>query len=275
MKKIGQLVGLVLTAAVSTAANAGFTVENLNTKQQQHEQGRPVPQADNPTKVTFSVAGVPAGVSQIGSSRGQLPAVKGFARDVSVLTALKQIVPEGWHAKKAGDIDINKTVSWRGDGRNWIEILHSLGVTNGFSAQVNWDSHELTISPVGGASAQSAIKVREGKEAKAEVAGPKSWVLKTDLTLKENIEAWAKESGWTVSWAAVDYPVSVQVTLSGELDEENGPIHSLSEAYRQSEQPLVFSFKTQNRVIRVENATYKPLPQKDELATHGSTRVFQ
>lgn len=266
MNKIGKLVVIAMASAVSSAAFADFSVENLDAQQVKRGVSNPAAPSREAAMVPFSTVAPTAGVSQIGAPRGVIGLTKGFAKEVSILTALKQIVPEGWHAKKAGDVDVSRVVSWKGDGRTWVEILHGLGISYNFAAVIDWDRKELTVSPAGGA----VFQARESKQVAQEPAAPKSWTLKTELTLKENVEAWAKTSGWNVSWGAVDYPISVPVTLVGELDEEGGPLHQLSEAYRAAEQPLVFSFKSLNRVIRVENAIYKPLPQKDELATHRS-----
>lgn len=262
------------------------------------------PKAQRITRVSVPIQG---GLAQVGSPKKAQPVVKGFAKEVSLVTALKQIVPNGWHAKRAGGLDVSQLVSWRGEGRAWTEVLHTLAKDNGFSATVNWEKNELTVAPAtmkeaaplaeitnrqrlvalaGSASAAqpqtpapssasassrailsaNASAQPLGKPAEAAKPAPapaKVWKLQTDLTLRENIEAWAKKAGYEVSWAAVNYPIAHPVTLTGELDAEGGPLHQLVEGYRTAEQPITVSFWS-NNVIRVENASYKQLPLKDE-----------
>lgn len=204
-----------------------------------------------------------AGVSQVGSPSSSQPYVRGFANDVSLLTALKQIVPAGWHAKRVGQIDTQMSVSWRGNNRIWVSVLDQLAQENGFVATVNWNSKELTVAPAG---------VTQSNRVISEVRTPSEWVLRPELTLKENVMEWARNSGWTVSWGAVDYPVTNTVVFQGgEIDAENGPLHQLVEAYKTAEQPLVVSFWT-NRVIRIENASYQQVPSKDEMPNHRALR---
>lgn len=271
----------------------------------------------DPKTQRISRASVPSkgGLVQLGSPKKTQPVVKGFAKEITLVTALKQIVPNGWHAKRAGGLDVSQLVSWRGEGRDWTEVLQNLAVDNGFLATLDWDKNELTVAPatmkaaaplaeitnrqrvvalasasapaasarvvapVGTSAAPGAIlSPAPGARAMAPSAAPvaaivqpapkpavavKTWTLKPELTLRENIEAWAKKGGYEVSWAAVNYPVAHSVTLAGELDAEGGPLHQLVEGYRTAEQPIAVSFWS-NNVIRVENASYKQLPLKDE-----------
>ena len=88
----------------------------------------------------------------------------------------------------------------------------------------------------------------------------KEWILKSSSTLKENIHNWAKKANWQVAWeeGTVDYPIDFDVTLRGDFDdEENGPVAQVALAYRQAHQPLVFSFKTGNKVLVVRNYVFE------------------
>lgn len=281
-KALGVAVALTLVAG---SAQATFKVET-------DPKAQRVMRASVPSK---------GGLVQAGSAKKAQPVVKGFAKEVSLVTALKQIVPNGWHAKRAGGLDVSQLVSWRGEGRPWTEVLQNLAVDNGFLATVDWEKNELTVAPatmkdaaplaeitnrhrvltLAGAAptasnaapaiasisrptvASPAPQAQAPAPAKPVVAAVKTWNLRTDLTLRENIEAWAKKGGYEVSWAAVNYPIAHPVTLAGELDAEGGPLHQLVEGYRTAEQPITVSFWS-NNVIRVENASYKQLPLKEE-----------
>lgn len=261
MKKVKQACLLALAVSAVSVAHAGFAVEDGS-----------APGARAGSHSTMSDTLASPGVTQLGAAATKQPLVKGMARDVSLLTALKQVVPSGWAGKKVGGIDENRLVSWQGGNRSWVEVLHELAVTYGFSATVDWGKMEVTVAPAGwvGSSwkdeANVVAPVNEGA-AKAEPEKAKTWVLKTDKTLKENLEQWAKEEGWSVSWGGVDYPVSVEVALTGKWDDENGPIGQLAQAYRSAEQPLNFTFYS-NKVLRVENAAYKQIPQQNQMPNH-------
>jgi len=92
-----------------------------------------------------------AGVREVGSAPDAPKVAKGFARSIPLVTALKQIVPGGWKARKVGDVDLNTTVSWRSQDQTWVEVLDTLAHEQNFTATINWDSKELVISPAGGA----------------------------------------------------------------------------------------------------------------------------
>lgn len=74
--------------------------------------------------------------------------LKGFAKDLPLVTVLKQITPSGWVAKKEGSVDVNQSTSWEG-GSNWVDTLSQLANNNNFSAIVNWNKKELKIVPKG------------------------------------------------------------------------------------------------------------------------------
>ncbi len=204
-----------------------------------------------------------AGVVFVGNPQKEQPYVRGFAKDVSLLTALKQIVPMGWNAKKVGDLDMNALVSWRGQNRSWTDVLAQLAKENQFVATLNWETNELMVE---------AAQVKKEYQSIQEVATPKEWVLRTDLTLKDNVAEWAKKAGWTLSWVAVDYPVTSTVVFPAtEIDSESGPLRQIVEAYKNAEQPITVSFWT-NKVIRVENAAFKQSTPVDEMPNHRAMR---
>ena len=209
-----------------------------------------------------------AGLAQVGSPSGPQPVVRGMAKDITLLTAMKQIVPPGWKAKRAGGLDVTQLVSWRAGGRPWVEVLHEVAVNNGFNAMVDWVRKEITVAPA------TFVPTGDGMRPSAVVGeavvtpSQKVWNLNTTLTLRENVEEWAKEVGWSVSWAAVDYPVTTKVSLTGMLDDSTaGPLVQIAKAYETAEQPITFTFYT-NKVIRVENASFKQLNVRDQLPNH-------
>jgi hypothetical protein len=251
-KHLSSLVAFAL-AAFCGSAHAEFGIEDPATK----------------TAPLFAARGG-AGVTQIGSPAMAQPVVRGMAKEVSLLTALKQIVPQGWRAKRVGAVSVDQMVAWRGDGRSWVAVLQDVAVAGNFNATVDWERREVSVGPAASKSAQawSAHGGAVSVVAVAPQSAPaiKTWTLVPSLTLRENVEAWGKLAGWDVSWVAADYGVTTAVSLTGAIDDEvSGPIPQLAAAYETADQPLEFKFYAGNRVVRVQNATYKQLKIQDPI----------
>lgn len=199
--------------------------------------------------------------------------VKGWAKDVPLSTALKQVVPNGWKARKSGDVDLNQSVSWTG-GKDWVSILSDLTSSYNFSANVNWNTREIYITPVSASSLGSPVRaaiapqpVFSGNTTKfasssySSVSSPVSysqtWILSKSKTLRQNIEDWATQAGWTVSWGAPDYRIVADVTLSGAIDASDGPIARVIAAYKDADQPLIAHLSSGNKVIRIESRNFQ------------------
>lgn len=219
---------------------------------------------------------VPARLGQLtqkGTPLASAP-IKGWAHDVALIDALQQIVPDGWTARKIGAVDTQQMVSWKG-GKTWTGVLDEIASIYGLDIVVNWDTHTVSVAK-GTPSAAPAVKTLHGTTTLSadgirmttvtttkpigSAAPTQTWVLSKRLTLRENIEAWAKTAGWTVSWGAVDYPIVADVTLSGPIDADNGPIATVMKAYEDADQPLVARVSEANHVIRVENRDYQQAP---------------
>lgn len=226
-------------------------------------------------------------VTQTGTAVPSAP-LRGWANNIDLMTALKQVVPNGWKAKKLGSIDMNKKVSWQG-GKSWVDILSNLALQGNFTANVNWNTQEVTISgkagsvttsttttttvssdsarnPFSGASSvnSSRTTTKIGSSSLSSVISTQpiassykeTWVLSKNKTLKENLEDWATKAGWTLSWDAPDYRIPADVTLSGSLADADGPIAQIVKAYEDAQQPLTAKLSKGNRVIRIESRNY-------------------
>lgn len=272
---------LRIVAALATALCAGTASAEFKVVSDASEAAQPISQTQ---AKAFSA---PAGLSQIGTPSGFQPVAKGFGKDVSLLMALKQIVPTGWTAKRSGGLDVSMPISWRGSNKTWYEVLHNLGTQYGFNAEVNWQTKELTVSPAAAIQATLApapaaahetaelsstdkvsVSYSEQPVSSPVHAAEKTFTLDTTKTLRENVQAWAEREGWHVSWAAVDYPVSIPVSFTGTFEAEGGPLHQLVEAYKTAEQPITMEVMPKNKTVRVENHSWKQAPTRDEVYGH-------
>ena len=84
------------------------------------------------------------------------------------------------------------------------------------------------------------------------------WSLDPRLTLRGNVEAWAKRAGMNaVVWDAVDYEIVAPASFSGNFADENGPLAQVIRAYGSSDQPLQVRVSQQDRVVHVTNRDYQ------------------
>lgn len=228
--------------------------------------------------------------------------IQGFVNDISIKEAIENIVPEDWKVRVNEKVNLDKRVNFAG-GETWNDTLERIGKDN-FSATFNWDKKELNIIPnethykahtvtstenegkkfksisngdynsmfkhksaakvVAKPVENKTIKSTSSMDKKVVKAG--SWLLSKELTLKENIETWAKKAGWTVFWKAPDYRVVADATLTGEIDSENGPIISILKLYEDANLPLKVTIMGGNKVIGVESRNYIP---KDSVDLSG------
>ena len=253
--KFSKIALAVMGMAGALSAHAGFdTVEIRSEVQAPKQQGYGNYAKASPE--TGVVATDAIGLTQIGVPDEKILPVKGFAKEVPLLTALKQIVPAGWHAKKNGELDVYALVSWRGDGSDWVRLLDKLARENNFSVVLDWRKRELTVGPGGWTAvpAPEMIKATAAPAKKAEAkAVPVAYILVPGKTLRENVEEWAQASGYKVIWSAADYPVTRQIEFKGDLVGEGGPLYQLVEAFRTAEEPIGVSVLA-GKVIKVFSA---------------------
>lgn len=113
-----------------------------------------MPSVSNYSAVTgdtklVATQGVVTQVGEMSAHPSNKKPLKGFAKDLPLITVMKQITPNGWIVKKSdtegSKIDIQKPVSWEG-GSNWVETLNAIAKTSHINALVNWNEKIITIS---------------------------------------------------------------------------------------------------------------------------------
>lgn len=279
-----SILALAIGAFLSASANADLIINDGSTNSSTYTTSNSPLLNNNINSAPVTSSAIvypnanPLYITQIGTPVGS-EALRGWANDIELMTALKQVVPTGWKAKKVGSVDMNRKVSWQG-GKHWVEILSNIASTSGFTAKVDWNSKEVTI--VGGSSSASTLTTSSstttGKNpfsanSSTKIGSPslssaisttpvvssysQTWLLSKNKTLKENIQDWASKAGWTVSWDAPDYRIVADVTLTGSIDDSNGPIARIIAAYQTAEQPLIAKLSEGNKVIRIESRNYR------------------
>ena len=224
--------------------------------------------------------------------------IQGWGDNVALKDALRQVLPSGFSVTPDERLNMDKKVSWEGDQPwvvvlnhmthmydfnvtvDWThrQILvspvappqahslavaqHTTGLTPIVATPVYATSTASTASNMNSNMNSKKLAVTGFKTVSSQPISPapveKSWVLNPNQTLKENVEAWGKQAGWTVKWNAVDYKVIAKVVLHGDFTAKNGPIATLMSAYEKADQPLVANLTTMDHVLDVENKNYEP-----------------
>lgn len=97
--------------------------------------------------------------------------------------------------------------------------------------------------------------VQGGHEEKIEYATPATYLAKTNLTLEENLEAWAKDIGWTLEWkTAVRYPIKYPMTMKGTFKETSLELINL---FKNSKRPLNIAYYPKSKVVVVTDLNHK------------------
>ncbi len=86
----------------------------------------------------------------------------GFAKDLSFVEVLKQIIPDGWNATAAKSVNINKPVSWTG-GQNWVKTLEALAKENTLNLVVDWNYKTVRALPEDNLVAMNRAKEKIAK----------------------------------------------------------------------------------------------------------------
>lgn len=160
-------------------------------------------------------------LTQVGTPTGVLSPLKGFAKDLPLVSVMRQITPNGWKVKKVktGETVLNNDmlVSWEG-GSSWVETLNSIVKSNPVNATVYWQEKEIVLSPVVVAPAK--------KNSVFELAGLPG-TEKTDVTDGGSQAGEEKASSVTTS----DVKITETNTATSEVTvkEENVPASKTTE----------------------------------------------
>lgn len=127
--------------------------------------------------------------------------------------------------------------------------------TSAVSRALPWDSKSAA-----GGTTTSAVMAKPGAasevpkpEPKPVVLPPPTWQARVGSTLRESMQAWATQAGWTLRWEApgVDYPIVAPLHFAGTY--VNASSAAIS-AYAHADRPLWVCLYTQQKLTRVTDA---------------------
>ena len=261
-----------LAVSASFSAHAQFKDMDAEPAAQAMPAHRQTPQGDmgmqRPASEDLFQAAHRGKLTQIGVSRGTVDQVKGFGKELSLVDALKIVVPSGWNAKRLGVVDVSQSVILKGNG-SWVEAASSFAEQTQTHIIVDWEQkvvtvhgHPRAVSSSGTIQLAGAVpKVAApavAVEVKPVVPPVPTWTLSAGKSLRENIESWAPKANYKVTWQAVNYMISAGAVYSGAFDDEMaGPINAIVKTFECHDVPLKATFMEDNRVLVIENSAFR------------------
>ena len=137
-------------ALVALPSAAGFILEQPAAAPTAREEPK-----DPRRKVNLDAI-VTSRIGQKGTAPSELPPIRGMGKQVTLLDALKQLLPAGWKAFEEGGVDLQARLNWAGT-KNWVLILHDIVTEQNLTALVDWDKRELTLSPAAAVATQTSL----------------------------------------------------------------------------------------------------------------------
>lgn len=206
--------GLVISSLEAPTPTQNTSYEVVRTNEESNSIA-PSTQETHASAITYVDSSRFSGkLVQIGEPNGNLQPLKGFAKDLPLITVLKQITPNGWVVKKNDSankkLDTQQLVSWEG-GKSWIETLGDISRQYNVNTLVNWKEKEITLAPVvisNVAKVEESVKKEEVRiSPQANLPAPKTGIfeLAGETT---NVTVGSSQATETVS-APVATPVAV------------------------------------------------------------------
>jgi hypothetical protein len=274
-KKLSLTISAILGLfVIVTNANADLTISSKPA-----EQPKPVQPAPATTVATPVVA------TPVSSD----PLVSGFGRDIPLEQALSQMLPSNdWKVNWFGTDEQVATmkaekVSWNANNAPLTDTVNKVAVNAGnVATSIDFKNKTISVSSLASSTTVASGRVVKSVEPIAPVllqphshpmipveqATPsddsyvavhplvQTWVLDPSLTLRQNVEKWAKQANYTVVWQASDYRIYGHMVFTGEFDADNGPITQVLSQYEHSDQPLKGNMTVRDRVLFVHNKNW-------------------
>lgn len=191
-----------------------------------------------------SISGRQAETGEFLMRESEETSVMKFGKNVPLFVALENLVPKDWTVKLEEGLE-KQPVSWSG-GEDWKSVVEAIAGGNDLKLAIN--------------EADKRLALARGEEAAANLAArtPVVWALKPSLSMRDNLQAWAAQAGWSVDWAVdVDYPIDHEAKFKGAFEGEGGVVDQLLGGTAESAYPLSAVFYAGNKVLRVVEGGFR------------------
>ena len=210
----------------------------------------PAPVAAKPVAAPSAQASIKGNSTVHGDFEMKAEPKKGslFGRNVPLFVALENLVPnaKSWSIVFQPGTE-NLPVSWK-DATDWRDAVVQISKGSRLMIAINESAKRISVAR----NADMAKRLAQ--------PGQDVWQLNTQLSLRGNLEAWAKKAGWKVDWGntQIDYPVDHSATLVGSFAGRGGVVDRVLSATAGREVPLTAKFYRGNNVVLIQEDGYKP-----------------
>jgi len=210
----------------------------------------PAPVAAKPVAAPSAQASIKGNSTVHGDFEMKAEPKKGslFGRNVPLFVALENLVPnaKSWSIVFQPGTE-NMPVSWK-DATDWRDAVVQISKGSRLMIAINESAKRISVAR----NADMAKRLAQ--------PGQDVWQLNTQLSLRGNLEAWAKKAGWKVDWGntQIDYPVDHSATLVGSFAGRGGVVDRVLSATAGREVPLTAKFYRGNNVVLIQEDGYKP-----------------
>lgn len=176
-----------------------------------------------------------------------------FGKNVPLRIAAANLTPsKSWNANIEEGLD-DRLVSWA-NAANYTEAFAQIERNAGIYVTIN-----PLDATVGIAKTKSMADLLSKRS-------PNVYVIKSGLSLRKNLEAWAKQANWTVQYQdglAADYDGLSSATLTVPFEGKGGAADMLLKGTWDKKVPLMGRFKTGNRTLVVSEKGFERVNKLD------------
>lgn len=165
-----------------------------------------------------------------------------FGKSVPLSIAAKNLAPTKFWTINIEDGLGNRLVSWK-DANGYVDAFNQIERSGSVSVTINNQETAIGI----GTSRQMANALAK--------RSPAVYTIDVHKSLRQNLEAWAAKSNWTVAYQeglSADYEDLGHATLFVPFEGQNGAADQLLRGTKDKKIPLVGVFKTGNRTLFIK-----------------------
>lgn len=201
-----------------------------------------------PISTSVAPAPVSPSVPVVQSARPSL-----FGKSVPLSIAATNLAPTKYWTVNIEEGLKDKLVSWD-NASNYTEAFSQIENRAGVSITIN--------------QAETSIGIARTKSMADMMAkrSPNIYVIKSNLSLRKNLEAWAAKANWTVQYQeglVADYDGLAPATLTVPFEGPNGAADQLLKGTWDKNVPLKGKFKSGNRTLLITEKGYERVNKLD------------
>jgi hypothetical protein len=170
-----------------------------------------------------------------------------FGKSVPLAIAAANLTPSKYWTVNIEEGLNDKLVSWE-NASGYVEAFSQIEKSGGINVTIN--AQETTVGIARTKSMADLLSKRS----------PNVYQIKSSLSLRKNLEAWAAKANWHVQYQeglVADYDGLASATLTVPFEGEGGAVDQLLKGTWDKDVPLMGKFKTGNRTLLITIKGYE------------------